>query len=126
MLHRSLLVVAAACFSSYRLMAFVTAMGSATRCCCSMGCGMGCAGMRCWRVRSLMGCATASRWGMGYDWGGASVGPVVAGAHDRCAARMSMIDRGTMSTGIPSTTPVAEAMATPTVTIAPVGPRAHA
>jgi hypothetical protein len=73
-----------------------------------------------------MGCVTARRWGMGYDWGGASVGPVVAGAHDRCAARMSTIGRGAMSTGIPSTTPAAEAMATPTVTIAPVGPWAHA
>jgi hypothetical protein len=112
-------------------MAFVTAMGSATRCCCSMGCSgmgcsMGCVAMRRWRVRSPMGCATVLCWGMGYDWGGASVGPVVAGAHDRCAAYMATIDRGTMSTGIPSTTPVAEAMATPTVTIAPVGPRAHA
>jgi hypothetical protein len=70
---------------------------------------MGCTTMRRCRVRSGVGSAP------------------IAGAYYRCAARPSTIGWGSViSTGIPASTAIAEAMATPAVVIAPASPWAHA
>jgi hypothetical protein len=55
------------------------------------------------------------------------VRPIIVGMYYyRCATCTSAIGRGTTSTVIPSSTTVAEAMAAPTVAIAPTRPWAHA
>jgi hypothetical protein len=93
--------------------------------------GMGRSTMRGCRVRRAlggMGCATARGCGMGATCIDSSVGPSIVGMYYyRCAAFMSStIGRSTTSTVISSSSTAAEAMAAPTVAIAPTRPRAHA
>ncbi len=89
--------------------------------------GVGWLAMRRSLGRSNIGCAGVDSRGMRTTCRRFSLGSAIAsGVYYRCAVRVYLIGRVTTSTGISSSTTAGEAMAAPTVLIAPARPWTHA